>query len=203
MITDAYRDFFIAVAGSTGALIGLLFVAVTIAPERGLQADTRLEFRSRASAALLMFSSALFLSLAALVPGVTIGWWAIALAVIVVAFAAATARLIAGSDQSWRSHWRSWGLVVALIVIAVLEAYAGIDQLRDSHGTNGLANLQYVVIAELAVGIARAWQLVGLRDTGLVASLRTLASGDDPPESGSDDRADSPAPDAKVVKADP
>ena len=188
MITDAYRDFFIAVAGSTGALIGLLFVAVTVAPERGLQADTRLEFRSRASAALLMFSSALFLSLAALVPGVTIGWWAIALAFIVVAFAAATARLIAGADRGW--HGRSLGLVVALIVIAVLEAYAGINQVRDSHGTNGLANLQYVVIAELAVGIARAWQLVGLRDTGLVASLRTLARGDDPLELDGDDRAD-------------
>jgi hypothetical protein len=186
VITDAYREFFIAVAGSTGALIGLLFVAVTIAPERGVQADTRLEFRSRASAALLMFSNALFLSLAALVPGVTIGWWAIALAVTVVAFAAATARLMAGSDRSWRSL----GLVVALIVIAVLEAYAGIDQLRDTHGTNGLATLQYVVIVELAVGIARAWQLVGLRDTGLVASLRTLARGDDPLESHGDDPAD-------------
>src|SRR5437868_6585610 len=101
-----------AIAGSTGALIGLLFVAVTIAPERALQADTRLEFRSRASAALLMFSNALFLSLAALVPGVTIGWWAIVLAVIVVAFAAATARLIAGADRHWRSHWRSSGLII-------------------------------------------------------------------------------------------
>ena len=182
MITDAYRDFFIAVAGSTGALIGLLFVAVTIAPERGLQADARLEFRSRASAALLMFSSALFLSLAALVPGVTIGWWAIALAIVIVAFAAATARLIGGADGSWRSHWRSLGLVVALLVIAAVEAFAGIQQLRHTHGTDGLSTLQYVVIAELAVGIARAWQLVGLRDTGLVASLRTLARGDDPLE---------------------
>ena len=189
MITDAYRDFFIAVAGSTGALIGLLFVAVTIAPERGLQADTRLEFRSRASAALLMFSSALFLSLAALVPGVTIGWWAVALAVVIVAFAAATTRLIAGAAGRWRLHWRSLGLVVALIAVAVLEGYAGIRQLGDSHGTNGLSTLQYVVIAELAVGIARAWQLVGLRDTGLVASLRTLASGDDPVEPDGDDQA--------------
>lgn len=189
MVTDAYRDFFIAVAGSTGALIGLLFVAVTIAPERGLQADTRLEFRSRASAALLMFSSALFLSLAALVPGVTIGWWAIALAIVVVAFAAATARLIAGAGGSWRSHWRSLGLVVALLAVALLEGYAGIKQLGDSHGTNGLSTLQYVVIAELAIGIARAWQLVGLRDTGLVASLRTLARGDDPVDSEGDDRA--------------
>jgi hypothetical protein len=72
-------------------------------------------------------------------------------------------------------------LVVALIGIAGVEAYGGIEQLRDSNGTNGLTTLDYVLIAMLVVGIARAWQLVGLRDTGLISSLRTLAGrGDEP-----------------------
>ncbi|MCW2549879.1 MAG: hypothetical protein JWN96_4339 [Mycobacterium sp.] len=181
MISGEYRDFFIAVAGATGALIGLLFVAVTIAPERALQEETRLDFRSRASSALILFTNALTLSLVALVPGVTIGWWAIAFAVGVIAFAAATARLILEAGLRGSERWRSMTLVVALIGIAGVEAYGGIEQVRDSNGTNGLTTLDYVLVAMLVVGIARAWQLVGLRDTGLISSLRTLAGrGDEP-----------------------
>ena len=37
MIPEEYRDFFIAAAGTTGALIGLLFVAVSVFPEEGRQ----------------------------------------------------------------------------------------------------------------------------------------------------------------------
>jgi hypothetical protein len=182
VITGEYRDFFVAVAGSTGALIGLLFVAVTIAPERALQAETRLEFQTRASSALILFTNALTLSLVALIPGVTLGWWAISFAVGVVAFAAATGRLIIEARLPGGERWRALTLVVALIGIAGVEAYGGIEQVRDSNGTSGLTTLNYVLIAMLLVGIARAWQLVGLRDTGLISSLRTLARGDD--ESG-------------------
>jgi hypothetical protein len=179
MIDGAYREFFVALAGASGALIGLLFVAVTITPERATQAETRVDFRARASAALLLFSNGLVLSLAALVPGTSIGWWAISLAVIVLAFAAATARLIADAVRRRRGSWHSLVIVGALVVIAGFEILAGIERIGDPHGTNGLATLDYVLIANLTVGIARAWELVGLRDTGFVASLRTLARGED------------------------
>lgn len=179
MITGEYRDFFVAVAGSTGALIGLLFVAVTIAPERALRAETRLEFQTRASSALILFTNALTLSLVALVPGVTLGWWAIAFAVGIAVFAAATGRLLIDAGRRGSESKSALILVVALIAIAAVEAYGGIEQLGDTHGTNGLNTLDYVLIAQLLVGIARAWQLVGLRDTGLFSSLRTLAHGED------------------------
>jgi hypothetical protein len=38
-----------------------------------------------------------------------------------------------------------------------------------------MSTLSYVLIGDLLVGISRAWQLVGLRDTGLLTSLRILA----------------------------
>jgi hypothetical protein len=74
VIPQEYHEFFVATAGATGALIGLLFVAVSVSPEQARQAQTRVTFHNRASAALLVFTNALVLSLAALVPGTTLGW---------------------------------------------------------------------------------------------------------------------------------
>lgn len=183
VIADAYREFFIAVAGATGALIGLLFVAVSVAGERVTATETRAEFGSRASAALLLFTNALVLSLVGLIPGSSIGWWAISISIIVLVFAVATARLIVEVARQDRGHWRSLGLVVALVAVAGVEMYGGILRLRDPGGVSGLRTLQYLMVAELLVGIARAWQLVGLRDTGIFASLRILARGGESGES--------------------
>jgi hypothetical protein len=47
------REFFVASAGATGALIGLLFVAVSVFPEHARQATPPVEFQTRSSAALL------------------------------------------------------------------------------------------------------------------------------------------------------
>jgi hypothetical protein len=87
MIPEEYRAFFTAAAGAGGALIGLLFVAITVSPEGAQHVDTRTEFRIRASTALLVFSNALALSLAALVPRISLGWWCLVTSLGLLAFA--------------------------------------------------------------------------------------------------------------------
>lgn len=153
-------------------MIGLLFVAISVFPERLRQPDTRVESHARASAALLLFSNSLVLSLAALVPAVSLGWWATVISVVVFAFAAATARSIAAAAQHQRARWRSFGLVIALLVISGFELYAGVALIGDRADRSAIQTLDYVIIGSLSVGIARAWQLVGMRDTGLISSLR-------------------------------
>jgi hypothetical protein len=182
VIPPDYREFFVATAGATGALIGLLFVALSLFPERLRHSDTRVESQVRASAALLLFSSSLVLSLAALVPDVSLGWWATIIGVIVLAFAAATARSMAAAVRHRRAGWRAFGVVVALLAISGFELYAGVELIGDRADRSAIQTLDYVVIASLSVGIARAWQLVGMRDTGLISSLRVMARGDDPPD---------------------
>jgi hypothetical protein len=178
MISDSYRQFFVVTAGASAALIGLLFVAISVAPQRNFREGST-DAGSRASAALLLFSNVFVLSLAALVPGVTVGWWAVCLAAVVLAFAAATARLAMSPGHGSSTGHRSRLLVLGLIVIAGFEMYGGVEAAGDAGGTDGLQTIDYVVIAALAVGIARAWDLIGLRDTGVVASLRTLVRGSD------------------------
>jgi hypothetical protein len=170
---EEYREFFVAGAGAAGALIGLLFVAVSVFPERARQAQTQVVFHNRASAALLVFTNALVLSLAALVPGTSVGWWAIWMSGTVLIFVAATIRSILGGGDRRSGRRGSLGVVFALTLIAGFELYAGIRLVAGDQAA--MSTLCYVLIGDLLVGISRAWQLVGLRDMGLLTSLRILA----------------------------
>lgn len=180
VIPQEYREFFTAAAGASGALIGLLFVAITVSPERARHTDTRTEFRVRASTALLVFSNALSLSLAALIPQVSLGWWCLVSCLGMLAFAFATTRSWIEENRRSPGAWRPLWLVCGLLLIVGFEVWAGVRLVRDGSDLGAIRTLDYVVIADLLMGIARAWQLASMRETGLLTSLRVLASGQEP-----------------------
>src|SRR4051812_26080676 len=118
---EEYRDFFVAATGAAGALIGLLFVAVSVFPEHARQTTTRVQFQSRASAALLVFTNALVISLAGLVPGVSLGWWAVIAGGTVILFGLGTARSVVDAARRREARGDSVWLVVGLLVIGGFE----------------------------------------------------------------------------------
>lgn len=63
-----FRDFFAASVGSAAALIGLLFVAITIAPERIFSDAADAQKRAKASLAFIGLANVFFVSLAGLLP---------------------------------------------------------------------------------------------------------------------------------------
>src|SRR5271163_536467 len=143
MVPEGIRNFFAASAGVAGALIGLLFVAISVSAERLAREEARAQLhRIRAQAALTAFVNALAVSLFALIPGQKIGDAAAAVAIIGLTFVIASLVSLIRLQQF---HWTTFrdGLFLAgLIWLFVVELIAGLqvsDNPNDSGGVNTIA----------------------------------------------------------------
>jgi hypothetical protein len=175
VLTAAYRDFYSTIAASAGALTGLLFVAISVAPRRGPDVDPAVIQQVRAAAALVAFSNSLAISVFALVPEASARIPAVVVGAGGILFTAAGARSILSSPSTAGRRLQLLGPTALLLLICGTELVAGVALLADSHLSTPLQLISYAVAASLIVGIARAWELVGARDTGIVASLTVLS----------------------------
>jgi hypothetical protein len=177
VLTGAYRELYAAIGTSAAALIGLLFVIITVAERRTPNSLPDVLHRVRASAALLAFSNALAVSLFSLVPGTHVGYPAVVVGVIGVFFSAAATRSLLASPST--EHWRGrhLPLTVWLLVIFAVQLGAGIELLIHPR-TGPLDLISDILVLSMVIGIARAWELVGGRGTGVISSLTSLI--DDP-----------------------
>lgn len=146
-------------------------------PERGQRTETRIEYQARASTPLVVFTNALVLSLAFRVPGTTIGGWAIGAGTLMGVFTLAGGRVVVTAALRKTGGWGALTSVAGVLVIVGCQFWAGIRLLLDGGDVDALSLLDYVVIAEFAVGVARSWQLVNMHDTGLISSLLLLTRG--------------------------
>jgi hypothetical protein len=185
VVPGLYRELFTAIAATAGSLTGLLFVALSVTPRKSGAAAQAIQ-QIRAAAALLSFSNAMVVSLFSLVPGTNPGYPAVTLGVIGTLFTAAAVRSILVSPATQRQELAQLGLIGLLLLIFGTELVCGIIVLADPGQITAVQVIGYALITSVIVGIARAWELVGERDTGLLASLAVLSgrtSGpDDPPD---------------------
>lgn len=179
MVPADVHDFFLASAGVAGALIGLLFVAISVAAERLAQETGAQLHRVRASAALTAFSNSLVVSLLTLIPGHKIGPASVVVAVGGLGFvAAAMISLIRLREAGWTSVRDGLFLLglAATFVVQLIEGAQVIARPADAGAVNTIAIL--VVICFL-VGIARAWELIGGPSIGLTREVSAMVRGRD------------------------
>ncbi len=70
MVPETFNNFFLASAGIGATLVGLIFVAVSIAPEHIVQANAPIERQAMAASSFTALLNAFFISLGALIPGI-------------------------------------------------------------------------------------------------------------------------------------
>jgi modulator of FtsH protease len=152
-----WSDLFLAAAGASAALLGLLFVAVSINLERILQYE---ELPGRALEAMMQLTCVLLVSLAGLVPGQSHVALGLELLLVVAAIAAIVLRQpIVVVDESGREpvSWKAtrWTIRLAgLVAIAV----AGLGLLVEAGG--GLYWLAAGIALATLAAIAGAWVLL-------------------------------------------
>ena len=176
MTSGSYTEFYVAASSAAAALIGLLFVAVTVAATREETRAQRVRTGRRAAAALTAFSNVLSTSLIALIPDTNPGYPATVIGALGVLFTLASARLLFSRGADSRPGRLLF--VLGLLVLFGSQLWFGIRALLHPGEDGALGGIAGVMVASLAVGVSRAWELVGFEDVGLFQSVRVLFRGD-------------------------
>jgi hypothetical protein len=174
------HDFFLGSASVAGALIGLLFVALSVAGTRltRVTAGTQLH-RIRADAALTAFTNALAVSLFALIPDGSLGWACVAAASTGLLFVCASLASLARLPEKHLSIVRDAFFLAGMVVTFIIQLLSGLNVVNEgSHDTSPVETIAIVVIVFFLVGISRAWELVGGPSIGLRHEVVALVRGD-------------------------
>ena len=198
VLTSTARDLFTALAASAATLTGLLFVARSVAPGRTAKGRPPIVQQLQTAAALLSFMNGLAVSLFGLVPGNNVGYPAVAVAVIGLFFSAAALRSLVSAPEAKNYRRRQVALFAALLTLFGFEVGAGLDLLLHPRSTASIDLIGNLLVASLVIGVERAWELVGDRDTGILASIAVLAGREDQPAPPSPTAAEPSAIDAAV-----
>jgi hypothetical protein len=163
MPTPDLTSFFTASAGAGAALVGLLFVAVSVSPGRNVGPAAPPERQAVAASAFTALINAFFTSLAALVVSESL-----ASAVLVTSSFSIIATLRSAGDLyrphlSWQRYARRIGFVVIGLLIYGFQFYDGLDYARDPHAVGDAYAIAYLLLAIYGIGLARAWQLLGAK----------------------------------------
>lgn len=162
MVPEDIHDFFFASAGVAGALIGLLFVAISVVGERLSGSGTGMQIhRVRAYAALVSFMNALAISLFALIPGQKIAWTTVSVGIVGLVFViAALISLSRVRPLRWTTA-RDATFLIGLAVIFFTELTSGLDVVAHPGDSGTVNTIAVLVVCCFLIGVSRAWELIG------------------------------------------
>ena len=183
MVTAQFQPFFTASVAASAALIGLLFVSVSIAPERvfGQQSDSVRQ--AQALSAFSALTNIFFISLLSLIPDVLFG---VVVTIVCLPAIMQTLGLLVHLRQ-----WRTEGILVRGVFLFFASAFIygyelalGTAMWRNPSDKGSLVGLTFVLIGAYALGLGRAWELLGAPRSGIITRLLARLYGAPKPPPG-------------------
>ena len=170
MVPESFEPFFLVTAGAGGALIGLLFVAISIGPQRTFGNSVVMgEPRQHlAEATFLTLLNGFVVSSLALVPGIIIGWVALVPGIIGIVTAVHLSWLFARFHRHGRARYPAWRDLLRVVslsfiatVVFAIESLVGLRLILRPADVDSYRWLGAIVIGLYALGMLRAWTLLG------------------------------------------
>jgi hypothetical protein len=165
-VLGRYENFFIASSGASAAILGLLFVAVTVANTDDADLKTRERRTVLAGSAFLALVDAFFVSIVALTGGaVVFGLASMAMAIVGLL---GTSRLI---PRAWRAGNFSRGFPTRKLNLVFASISAGGFSIQlglavalgaDDHSSVLQHALVLVVVCLYGSALGRAWDVMGI-----------------------------------------
>jgi hypothetical protein len=159
----SYTQFFSGTATVAGALVGLLFVALSVNPERLRSVTGSMEHQAMAGTAFTALIDALFVSLIGLQPGGGLEYGAVILGGL------GLTSSIGLAVRLWRARVnealsRRWPYLLGFIVVVyAAQVISGFVVGSASSRADVSVTFVYVMFA---TGISRSWEVLGLRGGG-------------------------------------
>lgn len=174
MVPTSYYDFFEACATVAGALIGLLFVAISVSPGKITGDHASVEHQVRAGAAFSALINSLIIALVALLPDEHLGVPVVSLSAVGVSSTIGLAILFYRKRPA-KIRPSQLLLLAVPVFLYSLELINGIALQRSPHNLGDVGNQGGLAIGFFVFAIARAWELVGATGSSLVSAVAGMA----------------------------
>jgi hypothetical protein len=185
------HGFFTATASVAGALIGLLFVAISVASDRIVAENAAQAHRVRAAAALTAFINALTVSLFALLPGEKVAWTALIVSVVGLVFVIASLLSLRRVRHSQPNEMRDALFLVGLVATFSVQFVYGLQLIMHPRETSRIETIAILTIVCFLIGIGRSWELIGGPSIRLRQEVGAIIRSHDEP--GSEEPTDPPS----------
>jgi hypothetical protein len=189
MVPESFNNFFLASSGAAAALVGLLFVAISVAPEHIVQANAPIERQAMAASSFTALLNAFFISLGALIP-LNIGTVILLMSAIGLINSSFLAWNLLKERGRWLNVVRRIFLILVSFIIYGFEFYNAILIIREPDTVGNFYVLAGLLLGVYLIGLTRAWQLLGARRYGLGGWLSPLRELDETKPITSDENPD-------------
>jgi hypothetical protein len=174
VVPPEFADFFIAGASAGAALVGLLFVAVSIAPEQMVTRRAPVERQAVAGSAFTALINAFFISLVALIPHFNVGSVIVPFISLCLVTTLIQAWQLLRLRKGWLSFLRRAFLVFLSFALYGLELVNALHLSIDPSQVGAVYGLVFLLWGAFALGLIRAWELLGVHRYGLLGWLNPL-----------------------------